>query len=101
MEELERQYAAAAATPRKFTYKQLAKATKNFSNDNLLGNGGFGSVYKGHIVDPPKTIAVKKISDTSQQGNYYFFFLFFLRLLSNFCVLPHLCIIVVFIHTSK
>ncbi|KAL2896709.1 L-type lectin-domain containing receptor kinase IX.1 [Bienertia sinuspersici] len=66
MEELERQYAAAA--PTKFTYKQLAKATKNFSKDNLLGTGGFGSVYKGHIVDPPKTIAVKKISSTSHQG---------------------------------
>ncbi|KNA16032.1 hypothetical protein SOVF_092870 [Spinacia oleracea] len=66
MEELERQSAAAA--PRKFTYKQLAKATKNFSKDNLLGTGGFGSVYKGQIVDPPQTIAVKKISSTSQQG---------------------------------
>ncbi|XP_021769327.1 L-type lectin-domain containing receptor kinase IX.1-like [Chenopodium quinoa] len=66
MEELERQSAAAA--PRKFTYKQLAKATKNFSKDNLLGTGGFGSVYKGQILDPPQTIAVKKISSTSQQG---------------------------------
>lgn len=70
MEELERQSAAAA--PRKFTYKQLAKATKNFSKDNLLGTGGFGSVYKGQIVDPPQTIAVKKISSTSQQGTLVF-----------------------------
>ncbi|KAL2896405.1 L-type lectin-domain containing receptor kinase IX.1 [Bienertia sinuspersici] len=68
IQELERQSAAAASTPRKFTYKQLAKATKNFSKDNLLGTGGFGSVYKGHIVEPPQTIAVKKISATSQQG---------------------------------
>lgn len=66
MEELERQYAAAA--PRKFTYKQLAKATKNFSKDNLLGTGGFGSVFKGQITDPNQTIAVKKISSTSHQG---------------------------------
>ncbi|KAL2896402.1 L-type lectin-domain containing receptor kinase IX.1 [Bienertia sinuspersici] len=63
----ERQYSEVA--PRKFTYKQLAKATKNFNMDNLLGSGGFGSVYKGYIVDPPQTIAVKKISATSKQGD--------------------------------
>ncbi|XP_021738427.1 L-type lectin-domain containing receptor kinase IX.1-like [Chenopodium quinoa] len=68
MEELERQYAATGSAPRMFTYKQLAKATKNFSQDNLLGSGGFGSVYEGHFVDPPQTIAVKKISATSEQG---------------------------------
>lgn len=70
MEDLERQYTAAASAPRMFTYKQLAKATKNFSQDNLLGSGGFGSVYEGHFVDPPQTIAVKKISATSEQGMY-------------------------------
>lgn len=66
MEDIERRSTTTA--PKKFTYKQLAKATKNFSKENLLGTGGFGSVYKGHIVDPPQTIAVKRISDNSEQG---------------------------------
>lgn len=66
MEDLERQSTITA--PKKFTYKQLAKATRNFSKENLLGTGGFGSVYKGNIVDPPQTIAVKRISANSAQG---------------------------------
>ena len=39
MEDIERQYVVTA--PRKFSYKQLVKSTKNFSKDNLLGSGGF------------------------------------------------------------
>ncbi|KAH9613953.1 hypothetical protein KSS87_013720 [Heliosperma pusillum] len=66
MDDIERRSAIKA--PKKFTYKQLAKATKNFSKDNLLGSGGFGSVYKGHIADSSTAIAVKKISSNSQQG---------------------------------
>ncbi|KAK9683603.1 hypothetical protein RND81_10G152300 [Saponaria officinalis] len=66
MEDIERRSATTA--PKKFTYKQLAKATRNFSKDNLLGSGGFGSVYKGLLVDSSQAIAVKKISSNSQQG---------------------------------
>ncbi|KAJ7966169.1 Lectin receptor kinase [Quillaja saponaria] len=58
----------AANAPKMFTYKQLSKATRNFSRENLLGRGGFGSVYKAIISDPPVTIAVKRISATSRQG---------------------------------
>ncbi|KAM7490127.1 hypothetical protein LguiA_033048 [Lonicera macranthoides] len=58
----------AANVPRIFSYRQLVKATSNFSKENLLGSGGFGSVYKGVLVDPPSTVAVKKISATSTQG---------------------------------
>ncbi|XP_028064098.1 L-type lectin-domain containing receptor kinase IX.2-like isoform X2 [Camellia sinensis] len=59
---------AAANGPRLFPYKKLSKATRNFSKDNLLGTGGFGSVYKGVMSKPPTTIAVKKINATSKQG---------------------------------
>ncbi|CAL5359738.1 unnamed protein product [Camellia sinensis] len=59
---------AAANGPQLFSYKKLSKATRNFSKDNLLGTGGFGSVYKGVMSKPPTTIAVKKINATSKQG---------------------------------
>ncbi|XP_019160461.1 PREDICTED: rRNA biogenesis protein RRP5-like [Ipomoea nil] len=32
---------------RSFTFKELAIATQNFKKSNILGEGGFGSVYKG------------------------------------------------------
>lgn len=30
-----------------FTFRELAAATKNFRPESFLGEGGFGSVYKG------------------------------------------------------
>lgn len=32
-----------------FTFRELATATKNFRPDYLLGEGGFGRVYKGSL----------------------------------------------------
>ena len=32
-----------------FTFRELAAATKNFRPECLLGEGGFGHVYKGHL----------------------------------------------------
>lgn len=71
LEDIESRSRNAANLPKMYTYKQLSKATHNFSKENLLGRGGFGSVYKGTIFDPPKTIAVKKISATSKQGSFH------------------------------
>ena len=34
-----------------FTYKELHAATNGFSEDNMLGEGGFGSVYWGKTSD--------------------------------------------------
>lgn len=71
-EDIESRSQLAANGPRIFTYKQLSKATLKFSKENLLGTGGFGSVYRGTISDPPFTIAVKKISAKSKQGELDF-----------------------------
>lgn len=32
-----------------FTFRELATATKNFRQECLLGEGGFGRVYKGTL----------------------------------------------------
>lgn len=34
---------------RVFTFRELATATRNFNSENLLGEGGFGRVYKGQL----------------------------------------------------
>ncbi|XP_006645459.2 putative receptor-like protein kinase At4g00960 isoform X2 [Oryza brachyantha] len=45
----------------------LEAATAGFSDDNLLGRGGFGPVYKG-VLGNGQEIAVKKLSLESRQG---------------------------------
>lgn len=48
-------------------FKILVVATNNFSEDNKLGRGGFGTVYKGKFENGPE-IAVKRLSTASTQG---------------------------------
>ncbi|XP_042065280.1 uncharacterized protein LOC121808766 [Salvia splendens] len=45
----------------------VARATRDFSVDNQLGEGGFGPVYKGVLMDG-QNIAVKRLSKSSGQG---------------------------------
>ncbi|XP_058188705.1 G-type lectin S-receptor-like serine/threonine-protein kinase At1g61460 [Rhododendron vialii] len=45
----------------------IVGATNNFSDSNKIGEGGFGSVYKGHL-STGKDIAVKRLSRDSKQG---------------------------------
>ncbi|WJX89986.1 putative serine/threonine-protein kinase pbl3 [Trifolium repens] len=61
-----------------FTFKDLRNATKNFSNDYLIGQGGFGYVYKGwidgHSLSAAKpgsgtAVAVKKLKPEGFQGH--------------------------------
>ncbi|CAM0901436.1 unnamed protein product [Alopecurus aequalis] len=54
--------------PKRFRYNELAIATKYFSADEKLGEGGFGSVYRGYLKEADLHIAVKRISKGSQQG---------------------------------
>ncbi|CAL2253984.1 unnamed protein product [Prunus armeniaca] len=53
--------------PRKFSYRELVRATSNFEEGEKLGEGGFGRVYRGFIKDY-SYVAVKRISSRSKQG---------------------------------
>ncbi|KAK4781615.1 hypothetical protein SAY86_015717 [Trapa natans] len=55
----------------RFTLRQIKAATGNFSVENKIGEGGFGSVYKGLLSDGT-VIAVKQLSSRSKQGNREF-----------------------------
>ncbi|KAK7405360.1 hypothetical protein VNO78_06609 [Psophocarpus tetragonolobus] len=50
-----------------FDLATIVNATNNFSLDNKLGEGGFGPVYKGLLVDGQE-IAIKRLSRSSGQG---------------------------------
>ncbi|CAH1439190.1 unnamed protein product [Lactuca virosa] len=50
-----------------FTFQTISSATNNFSSANKLGQGGFGAVYKGKLVDGQE-VAVKRLSRGSEQG---------------------------------
>ncbi|KAD7478894.1 hypothetical protein E3N88_02030 [Mikania micrantha] len=59
-----------------YTFSELKSATKNFRIDAILGEGGFGKVYKGRIDEKSgskhnsnaSVIAVKKLNSESMQG---------------------------------
>ncbi|XP_057766657.1 G-type lectin S-receptor-like serine/threonine-protein kinase At4g03230 [Salvia miltiorrhiza] len=50
-----------------FSYSSVSAATNNFSPENKLGEGGFGPVYKGELLNGQK-LAVKRLSQKSGQG---------------------------------
>ncbi|WMV50917.1 hypothetical protein MTR67_044302 [Solanum verrucosum] len=54
--------------PKKFLYSELVRCTNNFSREEMLGQGGFGGVYKGYLRESNSYIAVKKVSRESKQG---------------------------------
>ncbi|KAK5840414.1 probable receptor-like protein kinase At5g18500 [Gossypium arboreum] len=50
-----------------FTYTEIQQATEDFSKKNLLGEGGYGHVYKGKLKDG-QLIAAKVRKQESTQG---------------------------------
>ncbi|KAG6652108.1 L-type lectin-domain containing receptor kinase IX.1-like [Carya illinoinensis] len=54
--------------PKRFSFRELARATNNFRDDEKLGQGGFGGVYKGFLSDSNIFVAIKRVSKGSKQG---------------------------------
>eukprot|EP00268_Persea_americana_P057172 TRINITY_DN6831_c0_g1_i2.p1 TRINITY_DN6831_c0_g1~~TRINITY_DN6831_c0_g1_i2.p1 ORF type:complete len:799 (+),score=206.74 TRINITY_DN6831_c0_g1_i2:290-2686(+) len=54
-----------------FTYEELMNITDGFSQQNILGEGGFGCVYKGQLPDG-RVVAVKQLKAGSGQGEREF-----------------------------
>ncbi|KAI3873997.1 hypothetical protein MKW98_001646 [Papaver atlanticum] len=52
---------------KQFAWRELQLATDSFSEKNVLGQGGFGKVYKGVLADNTK-IAVKRLTDYLSPG---------------------------------
>ncbi|KMZ70049.1 S-locus receptor kinase (SRK) [Zostera marina] len=50
-----------------FDFSVISSATNNFSSENKIGQGGFGSVYKGTMADG-MNIAIKRLSKGSGEG---------------------------------
>ncbi|KAE8681736.1 Serine/threonine-protein kinase PBS1 [Hibiscus syriacus] len=55
-----------------FTFRQLATATRNFRQECLIGEGGFGRVYKGKLDKTGQIVAVKQLDRNGLQGNREF-----------------------------
>ncbi|KAF8409253.1 hypothetical protein HHK36_005327 [Tetracentron sinense] len=62
MEEWELEY-----WPHRITYPEIDAATEGFSEENVIGVGGNGKVYKGVLVGGAE-IAVKRISHQTEEG---------------------------------
>lgn len=54
--------------PHRYSYQELKKATRGFKDKELLGQGGFGRVYKGTLPSSKTLVAVKRVSHESKQG---------------------------------
>ncbi|KAF3442072.1 hypothetical protein FNV43_RR15988 [Rhamnella rubrinervis] len=55
-----------------FPFRELAAATRNFRAECLLGEGGFGRVYKGRLESTNQVVAIKQLDRNGLQGNREF-----------------------------
>ncbi|WJX46936.1 hypothetical protein P8452_33677 [Trifolium repens] len=55
-----------------FSIEEIRTATKNFNDSLIIGNGGFGNVYKGNIERCHVPVAIKRLRPGSDQGAHEF-----------------------------
>nr|KYP35525.1 Lectin-domain containing receptor kinase A4.2 [Cajanus cajan] len=67
---IEDQIQYSSMAPKKFRLREITKATGGFSPQNKLGEGGFGTVFRGLLEN--KEVAVKRVSKNSRQGKQEF-----------------------------
>ncbi|GAB2277214.1 hypothetical protein Dimus_011921 [Dionaea muscipula] len=63
---------SSSSSGKTFTFRELAMATKNFRQECLLGEGGFGRVYKGTLHSNGQVVAVKQLDRNGMQENNEF-----------------------------
>ncbi|KAL4650402.1 hypothetical protein ACB092_01G085400 [Castanea dentata] len=56
-----------SSAARSFTFRELAAATRGFKEVNLIGEGGFGRVYKGKL-EANQVVAIKQLNHDGLQG---------------------------------
>ncbi|XP_010478860.1 PREDICTED: LEAF RUST 10 DISEASE-RESISTANCE LOCUS RECEPTOR-LIKE PROTEIN KINASE-like 2.4 [Camelina sativa] len=54
---------------KRYSYVQVKRMTKSFAN--VLGKGGFGTVYKGKLPDGSRDIAVKILKESNGNGEEF------------------------------
>lgn len=53
------------------SYEDLREATNNFESASILGEGGFGRVFKG-VLNDGTAVAIKRLTNGGQQGGKEF-----------------------------
>ncbi|KAK1421966.1 hypothetical protein QVD17_24769 [Tagetes erecta] len=51
-----------------FSLKEVKTATEEFNENFIIGNGGFGKVYKGCLDNATTVVAIKQLDSSSRQG---------------------------------
>lgn len=59
------------SSTRFLSYEELKKATNNFEKSSILGEGGFGKVFKGVLSDGT-AVAIKRLTNGGPQGDKEF-----------------------------